>query len=107
MNRIVTYPFTESFIGRLIDDIEAEYIKNGKDLSRLAIVFGGKRPSLFVKRELARRMGKSFCPPKFFTIDEFIAYTVRKKETFNSVLDLDNCYLLYQLIKKHTTPKFS
>ncbi len=99
-SKIITYPFTESFLDNLVDYIDQYYIKEGKDLSRLAIVFGGKRPALFVKRELARRMKKSFFPPRFFSIDEFINYTVFKKEKFTSTLDLDACYILYNLTQK-------
>ena len=47
-------------------------------IDRLAIVFGGKRPSLFVKRALSVKFKGSFIPPRFFSIDEFIAYTAGK-----------------------------
>ena len=70
MNNVITYPFTESFLDNLIDYIEENFVKKGKDLSRVAVVFGGKRPTLFLKRELAKRLGKGFYSPKFFSIDE-------------------------------------
>lgn len=66
MPPILTTSFCEPFIDKLMEYLEAEYIAKGKDLSRLAIVFGGQRPALFIKRELARRIKKSFYPPKFF-----------------------------------------
>ena len=96
MNQIYTYPLADNFIVRLADFIEENYLKPGKDLSRLAIVFGGKRPVLFLKRELARRIGQSFFPPAFFSIDEFVEYTVRKKERFQRISDMDLCYLIFQ-----------
>ncbi len=102
VNKIITYSFCEPFIDRLADYLEENYIKKGKDLGRVAIVFGGKRPSLFTKRELARRIKKSFYPPRFFTIDEFVGYTIQKKEAFSAPQDLDSCYFLYQLISKVT-----
>ena len=43
-SRVHTISFTDPFIVRLADYIHEYYIKSGKDLSRLAIVFGGKRP---------------------------------------------------------------
>ena len=99
---IFTFSFCEPFLERLADFIEADYIKKNRELSRLAIVFGGRRPSLFLKRELAGRVGKTFLSPKFFTIDEFIAYTVRKKEAFVSAKDLDHCYLIFKLAQEIT-----
>ncbi|OGX27282.1 MAG: hypothetical protein A2787_04310 [Omnitrophica WOR_2 bacterium RIFCSPHIGHO2_01_FULL_48_9] len=102
MNNVITYPFTESFLDNLIDYIEENFVKKGKDLSRVAVVFGGKRPTLFLKRELAKRLGKGFYSPKFFSIDEFITYTLNKKESFQPGQDMDSCYLLYKLAREHT-----
>ena len=48
--------------------------EHGRDLSRLCLVFGGRRPELFIKKDLARRIGKAFLPPRFFTIDEWMSY---------------------------------
>jgi len=101
--KIITYSFCESFKDRLVNYIREEYINKGADLSRLAIVFGGKRPALYVKRDLAKRFNRSFYPPKFFTIDEFVRYTVDRSEPFRPAQDLDNCFLLYTLAQK-TTP---
>ncbi len=102
MDKIITYSFCESFVDNLTRFIDRHYLKKGKDISSLAIVFGGRRPALFLKRALARRMGKCFCPPRFFAIDEFMAYTVAKGEAFESFGDLNQCYLLYNLVKKAT-----
>ncbi|VAX36751.1 hypothetical protein MNBD_UNCLBAC01-1265 [hydrothermal vent metagenome] len=100
MSQIITTSFCDNFIDKLADYIEEHYLKTGKDLSRLAIMFGGRRPPLFLKRELAKRIGRSFYPPAFFTIDEFIHYVIRKKEIFHDAVDLNSCFLLYQLAKK-------
>ena len=96
-SKIITYSFRESFKDALVNHIQEQYVDRGKPLSRLAIVFGGRRPALFLKRDLAKRLGKSYYPPKFFTIDEFMQYTVLKSELFGHTQDLDNCFLLYQL----------
>ncbi len=103
MNKIITHSFTDSFIDKVASYIEENYFKTGKDLSRLAIVFGGKRPALFLKRSLAQRKGGVFHSPQFFSIDEFISYCVRKEEFFTPAQDVDSCYLLYQLIQKHAS----
>lgn len=95
-----TVPFYESFMDHLIVYVKKNYLDQGRDLSRLAIVFGGKRPALFVRRGLAQCQQKSFYPPRFFTIDEFVATVLQKKFTCQSMDDLDHCYLLYQLAQE-------
>lgn len=101
-DKIITYSFCEPFKDKLVDYIRREYIDGGKDLSRLAIVFGGRRPALFIKRDLAKLLKRSFYPPQFFTIDEFIHYTASKSGAFLATQDMDNCFLLYKLAKKVT-----
>ena len=101
-NKIITTSFCESFIDRLTDYVEVNYLKKGKSLERLAIVFGGRRPPLFFKRALSERIKQSFYPPHFFTIDEFMCSIIQKKEDFQEAADLDNCFLLYQLAQKVT-----
>jgi len=100
MNRIKAYSFCEPFIGNLVDYIEEHFFEKGRDLSRLAIVFGGKRPALFTKRELAKRLKASFYAPVFFTIDDFVNYTARKQEAFQPTQDLEICYALYHIAQK-------
>jgi hypothetical protein len=97
MSEIITYSFCDSYIEQLAGYIDEHYIRPGRDLSRLAVCFGGKRPRLFIQRELARRIGKVYYPPAFFTIDDFMAHVMRQTTAFEPILDLDNCYRLYQL----------
>ena len=59
-DKIITFSFCDSFKDRLVDYIQTEYIQKGADLSRLAIVFGGKRPAMFIKRDLAKYFKRSF-----------------------------------------------
>jgi len=99
MDKIITYSFCEPFIDNLIEYIDKNYIKKDKDISRLGIVFGGKRPSLFIKRALAKKMGTCFYTPQFFSIDEFVHYIVSQYQSFGAAQDLDNCYMLYNLTK--------
>ncbi len=100
MNRILTYNFSENFVERLADLLKENYFKKDKDLSRLAVVFGGKRPALFLKRALSHRVKESFFPPQFFTIDEFVNYVLFKKEHFSLITDLDACYVIFKLAKR-------
>jgi len=87
MSKIITIPFTEPFIERLADYIHSEYIAKGKDLRRLALVFGGRRPALFLKRALARRVKGNFYPPRIFNIDVFMGQ-IRVSQNRKGLLEL-------------------
>ncbi len=104
MNDVHTFSFCESFLDQLMEYLDEHYLSTDRELNRLAIVFGGRRPNLFLKRKLATRLKKSFYPPTFFSINEFMATIVRKREKFGVPSDLESCYLLYQLAIK-LTPK--
>jgi hypothetical protein len=75
-----------------------------RDLGRIAVVFGGRRPQLFLKRILAKRLGGEYLPPRFFTIDEWMAEIVRSRTGFTTLNDLDNCYELF-LIARRSVPE--
>lgn len=100
-NNVITFPFTESFIDNFTDYLIREYVEAGRDLSKLCIVFGGKRPALFLKRALAKRIKSAFNAPRIMTIDEFVQYTVRQSHPFVKAQDLDSCYNVYSLARSH------
>ncbi len=100
MDKIITYSLSENFIKKTADLIDEEYLRRGKDIGRLAFVFGGKRPALFLKKELSRRVKKSFIPPVFFSIDEFMGYLASAQRPFSPLSDLEAAYLIYTLIKR-------
>jgi hypothetical protein len=97
MSKIITVPFTEDFLPHVVDYVYRYYVEHDKDLSRLCLVFGGRRPSLFIKRDLARCIGKAYMPPRFFTIDEWMAYVAYGEQVPFKGNDLDHCYTIYQL----------
>src|SRR3989338_2505924 len=99
MDRIITYNLSENFLENLAGFIEDNFLKKGKDMSRVAFLFGGRRPALFLTKELSKRIKKGFALPKFFSIDEFAEYIVAKKGAFSRVSDLDACYIIYDLAK--------
>ena len=51
----------------IADTVERDFLKAGKDISNLAFVFGGRRPVLFLKKELSKRIKKGFFPPRFLS----------------------------------------
>ncbi len=100
MDKIVTYSLNEDFMENLVDSIEKNFLDNSPDISRLAFVFEGKRPALFLKRALSRRIGKSFFSPTFFSIDEFIQYTLLQKTPFTKITSLESCHAIYTLARE-------
>ncbi len=100
MSRVISYSLSQDFITVLADEIEARYLDSGMDLSGLAIVFGGQRPALFLKKELAKRLKKAFYPPVFFSIDDFIDQILLQKEDFRAISGLEASFIIYNLAKK-------
>ncbi len=101
MNNTVTYSLSDDFIKRLAAYLEDNIIKKGKELNKVAIVFGGARPRLFLQKELSARIKKPFFPPKFFTIDEFIDAILFKSEPYTKISDFEASFSIYRLAKKH------
>ncbi len=100
MDRVIVYNFDHDIIQALADYILQKSRKSSNDFSRVAVVFGGKRPALFLKKKLAKKMKNSFYPPQCFSIEEFVNYLVSKKESFSIATDLELCYWLYQISKE-------
>jgi ATP-dependent helicase/nuclease subunit B len=71
--------------------------KHRDDLRDVIIVVPGKRAGLFLRKHLAKILGKSFFAPEILTLPDFIAKLSDKRTT--SKLEL--IILLYQVYKKY------
>ncbi|MBU0634555.1 MAG: PD-(D/E)XK nuclease family protein [Candidatus Omnitrophica bacterium] len=100
MKRIMTYSFGEDLIEKLADYIINNFKVHAFNFSKVAVVFGGRRPSLFLKRRLAEKINSAYYPPQFFGIDEFCHYIVSKTQIASSIEELDACYRIYEIAKK-------
>ncbi|MBU1087649.1 MAG: PD-(D/E)XK nuclease family protein [Candidatus Omnitrophica bacterium] len=98
MRKIETFHFKENFIKELALYLKPEF-KAGNDLSRTAIIFGGKRPALFLKKELAGIGKNSFIPPTFFSINDFMRYIVSKNNPISIISELEAYFTIYSLAK--------
>ena len=58
----------------LVDTIVTLIKREETNWSDVAIVFPGKRPAHFVRKALGELCHKSYIPPHFFSIDEFIDF---------------------------------
>lgn len=99
MEKIVSYSLNEDFIQKLADFVDENFIKKGSDLSRLAFVFPGKRPALFLRKALSKKVKGIFFPPKFFPINSFIDYVLSKKAPFIKMPNMESYYIIYALAK--------
>jgi ATP-dependent helicase/nuclease subunit B len=102
MRQVITYSLSDDLIRRLADLLIEGYVSKMEDISRLAFVFGGKRPGLFLKKELSSRMTRGYFPPAFFSIDEYVDYALSKVDTYSRINDLEACFLMYRLVRQFT-----
>ncbi|HDT15378.1 MAG TPA: PD-(D/E)XK nuclease family protein [Firmicutes bacterium] len=104
--RIKTLNFTEDIIAEAADMITGGLSRNpgGRDFSRTAVVFGGKRPALYLNRELARRLKSAFIPPAVFSMDEFVGHIAGREALGRAVSELDAGILMYH-IAAQTAPE--
>lgn len=102
MDRILIYSFSDNFIERLADFLYENFASVLCDFSKVACVFGGRRPALFLHRALVKKVKRPFYPPRAFSMDEFMQYVVAGNSLLKHIGDLDCAYLIYQLAKKHT-----
>ncbi len=76
-----------------------ELKEKGIPLEKVALVFGGRRPGMFLNRELFRLHGKPLLSPVFFTMDEFASYIACRTQPCSQIGDLDAEYFIYQLCR--------
>lgn len=100
MEKVITYSFQDDFIKKLAEFVDEHFLRAGADTGRLAFVFGGKRPALFLKKEFSRRLRKGFVSPRFFSMDEFVEYVCVQKNPYTKARDLDNCFAIYTLARE-------
>jgi hypothetical protein len=102
MSRIFTVDFTKNYIEELAAYLDRGYISAGKPLDRAAIVFGGRRPALFLKRALAARIKGPFIPPKFYTIDELMDELADVSGRREVLSPIEECHELFTLARELT-----
>jgi ATP-dependent helicase/nuclease subunit B len=73
--------------------------EKGTPLEKVALIFGGRRPGMFLNRELFRLHGKPLLSPVFFTMDEFASYIACRQDPCSQIGDLDADYFIYKLCR--------
>ncbi|MDR3306190.1 MAG: PD-(D/E)XK nuclease family protein [Endomicrobium sp.] len=82
---------------RNIIDFVADYILESN--KKIAVISGGRRPFLFIKRKLAQELGKAFFAPDFYTNDEFVEQFVFEKFGLTKIPDIEAAYMIYEIVK--------
>ena len=66
--------------------------------AKTAVISGGKRPFLFIKRKLALQNKKPFASPSFFTNDEFVENIVFENTGFVKIPDIESAFIIYESV---------
>jgi CRISPR/Cas system-associated exonuclease Cas4 (RecB family) len=99
MEQVISIALNDDYIRRLTDILQEDFIQKNIPLEKVAVVFGGKRPALFLKRELSRRINGAYFSPAFFSMDEFVKELVRRKSPAKMVSSMDSAFCIYELAK--------
>jgi CRISPR/Cas system-associated exonuclease Cas4 (RecB family) len=92
MSQIINIGNCESVI-----NFTANYVAGS--LNKLALISGGKRPFLFIKKQLTKIKKVSFFPPECFTNDEFVESVIFDNTDFIKISDLEAAFIIFEIVK--------
>ncbi len=95
MNRVRVVPTG----GNLIDEVLALLPPGASDFSSSLVVFEGRRPGHFLRRALARRLGRAFLPPRVYTLETLLDALYREEllGSADEIGPLDAVSILFDL----------
>lgn len=99
VSKIETIPLNKNIVKYTCDYI-LNLTKNIK-LEDIIIIMPSKRPELFIKKELSRKIKKAFIPPTFFTIDNLVEQISLQLLNKITISQIDGSYIIYDIVKKH------
>ncbi|MBC7364555.1 MAG: PD-(D/E)XK nuclease family protein, partial [Candidatus Aminicenantes bacterium] len=78
-----------------------------KNFDRVWIIFPEKRPGYYLRQALAKKLGRSYLPPRLFSFDEFIDFLYTEILHFSNPLvePIDAVALLFELNTRADTAK--
>jgi ATP-dependent helicase/nuclease subunit B len=77
---------------------------HAKDYSHNLVVFPGRRPAHFLRRELAQRERGSFIPPFILSMDGFVDYIAEAVHPVRNVETVDAVAVLYRIHRSAPKP---
>ncbi|RPI05112.1 MAG: PD-(D/E)XK nuclease family protein [Ignavibacteriae bacterium] len=83
----------------LLETLVSRMITQGRDFSATAVIFPGKRPAHFLRKELAVRAGGSIIPPHIYSVDDFILFLYQQRfpEPVRDLTPIDAAALLHMV----------
>jgi CRISPR/Cas system-associated exonuclease Cas4 (RecB family) len=88
----------------LIEKTASVLRPRGKDYSHNLVVFPGRRPAHFLRKELAQQGKGSFIPPLILSMDGFVDHVVETVHPARSVETVDAIAILYQIHRSAPEP---
>jgi ATP-dependent helicase/nuclease subunit B len=88
----------------LIEKTASLISPRAKDYSHNLVVFPGRRPAHFLRRELAQKARGSFIPPLILSIDGFVDYAAEALHPLRSVETVDAVAVLYRIHRSAREP---
>jgi CRISPR/Cas system-associated exonuclease Cas4 (RecB family) len=88
----------------LIDEVLSRLKGSERDYSPSLVVFPGKRPSHFLRKAMAARVGSGFIPPAVFSMDEFVDSLCDELSTVKKLETIDAVALLYDIHRMAPKP---
>jgi hypothetical protein len=85
----------------LVREVSRILDERGGDLHAAVVVFQGKRPGHFLRKQIAQQRGAAFRPPRIFSMDQFIDYLYadRLEREEPNLPDIDAIALLAELVR--------
>lgn len=98
MKTLLIHP-KENLIKKILSFLTGE----GKDYSSSIVVFPGRRPAHFLRKELASVIRTSYIPPVIFSIDDFVDYVFERTQLKKKLETIDAIAILYEIHKHAET----
>ncbi len=92
MNKLIIGPHED-----LIKKTASLISPHNRDYSDSLVVFPGRRPAHFLRKELARREKGSFIPPIIYSMDDFVDYVGESVQPVRRIETVDAVAVLHQI----------
>ena len=96
---LITIDFGHDLLETLLTEFIFFSENNIYDFSRIAFIFEGKRPALFLNKLLASKLKHSFVPPSYFTLNSFVDSLYNQIENPSTTSEMNRAYIIYQCAK--------
>jgi CRISPR/Cas system-associated exonuclease Cas4 (RecB family) len=80
-----------------IINFTADYIF--KSSKKIALINGGKRPFLFLKKKLSKKHSTAFFAPEYFTNDEFIEKIIFDNTKLIKISEFEAAFVIFEIVK--------